>query len=217
MRKPCPLQWPDGWQRTASDERRPSRFGGHAGVGFSVALTDLRLELTRLGAANPVITTDLPVRLDGLPYSAAGPIKDPAVAVWFVLDGHERVFACDRWRTHAENMRAIAKTIEAMRGLARWGAADVVHRAFSGFAALPPGEPAHDRTPRHRPWRDVLGGPWPAELAGLDLFVLAKARHRAAIQGAHPDVGGSTEVAAELNAALAEAERELGIAVGVAQ
>lgn len=205
-REPYPLQWPDGWKRTKSHYRLRSRFGNSGHVSFSNARHSLLVELDRLGAANAVITSDLPTRHDGLPY-ANGRAEDPGVAVWFVLPNErgnleERVFACDKWLSHAENMQAIAKSIEAMRGLERWGAADVVQRAFSGFAALPPGVPLG---PAKRPWREVLGV---SALEGV--LDVAKRAHRDLIRKHHPDAGGSHELAAEINAALAEAERELG-------
>jgi len=42
-----------------------------------------------------------------------------------------------------------------------------------------------------------------------DRLATVKTRHRDLIKKAHPDAGGSHEIAAELNAATAEAEREL--------
>lgn len=214
-REPFPLQWPEGWQRTKAVLRARSRFGFRGQVGFSAACKDLLVELQRLGAANVVLTSDLPLRIDGLPYSN-GRAEDPGIAVWFVLADdrgrmQERVFACDKWLTHAENMVAIARSVEALRGLDRWGAGDVVTRAFAGFNALPAGssdEYVVPPPPRKRPWREVLGEPWP-ELDDEELLVLAKARHRKLIARHHPDVGGEHERAAELNAALDEAEREL--------
>lgn len=117
-----PLQWPEGWPRTAEILRRRSSFGnGRPMSAFQTAI-EVMDEMDRLGAANAVITSFLPTRSDGLPYSA-GRCEDPGIAVWFVLDGHERVFACDQWETPAENMRAIAKSVQ-----------------FAGFAALPPGQ-----------------------------------------------------------------------------
>lgn len=222
-REPFPLQWPEGYKRTRAADRSKSRFGfrGSGQVSLVSARNHLLDELSRLGAVNVVMTSDLPVRNDGLPY-ANGRSDDPGVAVWFVLPdarGNSRttVFACDRWRSHAENMMAIAKSVEAMRGLDRWGMADVVERTMGGFTALPSGEPA---APAKKPWRDVLfagdilfspGSPaLPPGLGRGDLLVLAKHRHRALIKQHHPDVGGSAELAAEINAALADAEQELG-------
>jgi hypothetical protein len=222
MREPFPLQWPDGWKRTPADERRRSNFGYRSTgqVSFSGARQHLLDELARLGAANVVITSDLPTRHDGLPY-ANGRAEDPGIAVWFAFPNtvsgrvEERVFACDKWRSHAENMQAIAKSIEAMRGLDRWGAGDVVARAFAGFNALPAGDGtevgAAPPPPRKRSWREVLGMYFASESIPIeDQLVVARARHRNLIKQAHPDAGGSHELAAEINAALAEAERELG-------
>ena len=96
-------------------------------------------------------------------------------------------------------------TLGALRGLDRWGAHEVVERAFAGFAALPSG----DTDPRVRPWRDVLGGTWPDGLDPEELFALAKNRHRKAMETQHPDVGGNGKAAADLNIAIAQAKAEL--------
>lgn len=216
-REPFPLQWPEGWKRTREADRQKSKFGhkGSGQVSLSNALFLLRAELDRLGAANVVITSDLPTRNDGLPY-ADGRATDPGIAVWFAMVSNqkveERVFACDKWRSPAENMQAIALSVEAMRGLSRWGAGDVVSRAFSGFAALPPGAGEEaPQGPRKRPWREVFSfdhGVY-GKLHKADQLALVRLRHRDAIKTAHPDAGGSHEAAAEVNAALAEAEAEL--------
>lgn len=208
MRSPYPLQWPPDTERTKSASRQRSRFGGNNRGRISPyeAAKSLREELRLLGAINPVITSQLPTRSDGLPYSDGTP-SDPGVAVWFTLGGIERVFACDAWITPGENMRALEHTINAMRGVERWGVASAEERIFSGFAALPPG--SSGTVPSGPPpWRETLGGSWP-ELDAADTLAIAKARHRAAIQSAHPDAGGSHELAAALNAALAAAELEL--------
>ena len=49
-------------------------------------------------------------------------------------------------------MQAIAKTIEALRGINRWGTGDMMEAAFKGFSALP----APDT---NKPWREVLDTP----------------------------------------------------------
>lgn len=206
MRDPYPLQWPEGWKRTTWRQR--SKFEPH----FTIDRDDVLHWLGKRGS-RVVITSDLPTRNDGLPYYAG--VSDPGIAVWWVEKGHERVVACDRWSRADENMRAIAKTLEALRGLERWGAHEMVERAYAGFAALPAGDGSEHvpppPAPTKRPWRKVLGetfAPWPA--LGVDeLLLLARSRHRKLIQLHHPDVGGDHAIAAELNAALAEAEAEL--------
>lgn len=192
-RSPFPLQWPDGWARTTV--RATSRFS----TGMSSALKRLRHELKLLGTANVVITSDLPTRASGMPY---GDAADPGIAVWFVMDGAERVFACDRWRHAGDNVHAVALSIAALRGLDRWGASDMVSRAFAGFAALPAPTPS---------WIDVLQ--MTREVGRTtdkdSLLRDARRQHRHLMRLAHPDVGGTHETAVRLNNALEEAEREL--------
>ena len=218
-RQPFPLQWPDGVRRTKQGSRQRSRFGHRGQVSFAQARREMLLELDRIGAANIVLTSDLPVRHDGLPYANGG-AEDPGVAVWCVVPNGgkfvERVFACDAWLTHAENMTAIARSVEALRGLDRWGMAEASERAFAGFAALPPGDGSEHvapPTPKKREWHEVLGVTdlfKSGMLADGDLLAIVKTRHREAIRLHHPDAGGDVAIAAELNAALAEAEKELG-------
>lgn len=214
MRQPYPLQWPAGWARTPPEKRERALFR----VSLAEGIQDLLYELRLMLAAGVVITSDLPTTSKGLPY-ASGKCDDPGVAVWCVINRQERVFACDRWTTPAANLRAIGKTVEALRGIENWGAADMVTRAFSGFAALPPGgeEMAPNPASTKRPWRDVLGlsgamsslgrNSTPAYLAKARAYV--KEAYREAIVIAHPDAGGSHERAAELGEALAAAEAEI--------
>lgn len=207
MREPFPLQWPEGWQRTPWSRRQRSAFSPH----FTADRDDVIHWLRKRGS-RVVITSSLPTRQDGLPYYAS--TEDPGIAVWWIEKGHERVVACDRWIRADENMRAIAKTLEAMRGLDRWGASEMVERAFAGFAALPPGTGEASPPPAapRRTWRQVfdIATNLGQIFNDAELLAVVKARHRLLIKTAHPDAGGSHEIAAELNAALAEAERELG-------
>lgn len=215
-RSPYPLQWPPGSKRTKPAERKYSRFGSvgaysKQAVSPYEAAKQIHTELERLGASHIVITSMLPTRHDGLPYADGRADKDDTgVAVWCVYEGRERVFACDRWMSPGENMRAIALSIEAMRGLDRWGMADATEKVFAGFAALPAGEQSG---PVKRNWREVLGetfGAWPEGVLERDeLLVLAKSRHRKLIANHHPDRGGDPAKAAELNIALEEATAEL--------
>lgn len=200
-REPYPLQWPEGWKRSTWASRQRSQFEPRFTEDRDTIIRWLEKRGSRV-----VITSNLPTRQDGLPYYAS--TDDPGIAVWWVEKGNERVVACDRWMRADENLRAILKTLEAMRGLDRWGATEMAERAFAGFAALPPGSSGSMPT-GPRPWREVLGGTWP-EMDRAELLAIAKTRFQKLIAVAHPDAGGDTERAAELNVAYEAAVQELG-------
>ena len=74
--------------------------------------------------------------------------------VYFTRNGRQLCIPCDRYLTVADNLRAVALSIEAIRGLERWGGMSMMDRAFTGFAQLPAANvPAKPR----RPWREVFG------------------------------------------------------------
>ncbi len=206
-RSPFPLQWPDGYDR--AETRTASRFV----TGMARSVRQLLHELTRLGAANVVITSNLPTRISGLPYGEA---DDPGIAVWFVLDGHQRVLCCDRWSRPGENVHALALTVEAMRGISRWGASDVVSRAFEGFKALPAVSGDGGGTTG---WRVTFGltrtGLRTLRLGSDDetfqkrVLGIVRAEYRRMMQKAHPDVGGTHDQAVALGAALLAAEQDI--------
>jgi hypothetical protein len=126
------MKWADG---------RVSSWKSKVGATVAQGVKRLDDELSRLDARNVVISTNLRVRLDSLPASGQREPDDPGVAVYFTLDGKRRCLPCDRWDRVADNMIAIAKFIDAMRGQLRWGVGDV-GAIFEGFKALPPAEAA---------------------------------------------------------------------------
>jgi hypothetical protein len=196
-----PLSWPAGRPRTKFP--KASRFGKSSWINgeFRNTLTTGRArdlvvsELNALGAKHVVISTNIPLRNDGMFRAAANEPADSGVAVYFTLRGRQMVFACDQWETVKENAWAIAKTIEALRGIERWGSGDMLERAFTGFAALPG---AVSRT-----WRDVLEVSFEATFAEVRKRYLTLSKER------HPDYGGDEKQMAELNAAYEQAEREM--------
>lgn len=146
------------------------------------------IELERMGCnlRNVVISTNVALRLDGLPYSNQKAPDDPGVAVWFVHGGEERVLACDRWDLVEHNLRAIAKHISAIRGQDRWGVGSL-EQAFRGYTALPAGDEPRD-------WRAVLGFS-PDEIVYPNLI---HERFKKLAMKRHPDHGGTDESFAEL-------------------
>lgn len=185
-----PLHWPPGFPRVSV--RYKSKFGEK---NFGFARDNLIHEIDLLGGRKIVLSTNVPLRADGLPYADNRRIADPGVAVYFDYREKPRVFACDKWSSTAENMWALAKTIDAIRGIARWGASDMLERAFTGFTALPAS------TSVRTPWQ-ILEVPRTATLEQLK-----NARIKLA-QIHHPDHGGSAERMAEINRAYDAAIKE---------
>lgn len=212
-----PLQWPAGWKRTVESMRRPGHFGttkqqrnssGQSLYRFrevitvAQAIARIREELARIGVTDDdiVISTNLALRLDGFPRSGQPEPTDPGAALYWRDRGDTRCMAIDRYTKVAANLAAIAATLEAMRAIERHGGAEILDRAFTGFAALPaPGGSEH--------WRDVLGiADQGSRSEQLDRAHSAY-RFLAAIR--HPDKGGDADQMAHLNAAWAQAKKEL--------
>ena len=185
-----PLCWPDNRPRTT--DRGRARFGHrHAGSSGLRELTlaegreRVREELARLKAADVTISTDVPLRRDGLPRSDRKAPADPGAAVWFHVAGAARVLACDQWRTVGDNLAAIAKHIDALRGMERWGVGTIAE-AFEGHRALPPWK-----------WWEVLGVDEDADAATI------RRAYRDLARTQHPDAGGDEDKFNELSAAHA--------------
>jgi hypothetical protein len=202
-----PLAWPAGKPVTRSPVRSP--FGRNHTV--SSGIDEIRRNLKLMGGRNVVVTSNLPMRNDGQPSGSAS-VREGAsrgVAVYWTVDNNPHVIACDTYWHVEHNLRAISLSLEAMRGIERWGAVQAA-QMFQGFQALPPGSGEVSST--QRPWREVFaadGGPIPTDLPPEDQLAIAKGRYRRAIAKAHPDAGGDMAAAAELNQAMADAEAEL--------
>ncbi|MEJ8571291.1 DnaJ domain-containing protein [Microbaculum marinum] len=196
MTEAYPLQWPVGWPRTPAHQRQASRFDPGGLARESRLIVE---ELRRLGARHAVVSTNVELRLDGLPYSNRRAPDDPGVAVYFELEGRPQCIPCDRWAKVEENARAIWKSIESLRGLERWGAKSFVDAAFRGFEALP--APSADNAAH---WTTVLGVGRAADADEINAAYRKKARE------AHPDAGGTVEAMSALNAARTAALAERG-------
>ena len=183
MTQAYPLHWPAGWPRT----KRP--IASAFRVTFAEARDDLQKELRLMDARYMVISTNHTLRRDGLPYANQPAPDDCGVAVYFEWKGRQMAFACDKWDNVRANLRAIGKTVENLRGIERWGASDMMERAFSAFEALPAPKSC---------W-DELGIDENASRADIQDAYRDKAKR------VHPDHGGSASAMAALNAARAEA------------
>lgn len=172
---PYPLVWPATWPRhTGTRQAWPS--SGNA-MSLGAALKECQDELRRIGARNIVLSSNVTL--------GAGRPADPGVVAYCTYDGMQVAIPCDRWNTVAGNLRAIAKTIEAMRGMERWGAKHMIRAMLTGLTALP----------GTRAWWDVLGVAQTASIEEVE------AAHRQAARKHHPDRGGDPTAMAAINAA----------------
>lgn len=189
-----PLNWPQGWKRVTC--RKRGKFNCNT---LERATSELLHELHLMGVGdwNVIISTNVPLRRDGLPYSGMANPVDSGAAVYFKYKEKNMVFACDTYVNVIDNVWAIRHTIEALRGIQRWGASDMMERSFTGFEALPPA--------RGKNWWEILEVPRQADLA-----FIKDAYKKKAIEF-HPDkTGGSHDMMAEVNRAWSEAEKERG-------
>lgn len=215
-----PLCWPVGWKRTPPSQRKGARFSKgerkyhtysdgttnayttQRDLTVSDATARLLSCLAKMNVSDDdvIVSSNLALRLDGLPRSGQGAPADPGVAVYWQKRGEPmRCMAVDQYSAVADNLAAVAATLEHMRGIERHGGAAILDRAFTGFAALPAPGAA-------RAWRDVLGVPKDAPL-GIEL---ARRAYRRLASQNHPDRGGSAARMAEINAAWEQAQEALG-------
>jgi hypothetical protein len=206
-----PLCWPNGWRRTPEHQRTRAKFGRNERqyssladsqgnrvswnrkreLTIEAAITRVLEELERMGIQRHtiIISSDLRLRNDGLPYSTQNTSRiDQGAAVYWKDGKHMRCMAIDRYDRIADNLGAIAATIEAMRAIERHGGAEILDRAFTGFAALP--APADLQRPH-----EILGVDERASRSEIEY-----AYKRLAAQ-AHPDKGGSNEQMSRINTA----------------
>lgn len=206
-----PLCWPAHFPR--STEQKEGRFGSrnHDGYGnkqLTIAQATSRVlseleKFTKLGHTyrcdpdSVIISTNLKLRKDNLPRSNQSEPDDSGVCVYFKLDGKDRCIPCDQFTRVADNLAAIAGTLEALRKIERYGS-QMFEATFTGFTALPSPDQISART-----WREVLN------YYGSSINE-AKNAYRRLCKETHPDQGGSVEQFQEVQTAFEQAKMELG-------
>lgn len=146
-----PLHWPAGWPRATERTRgrfsRKERQYYSGGTGSYLRSRQMTIaegvertlaELGRFGVRREdiVISSNVRTRNDGLPRSGAAEPDDPGVAVYWTLNGERQCMAIDGYDRAADNLAALAATIESMRAIERHGGAQILRRAFQGFKQL---------------------------------------------------------------------------------
>jgi len=187
-----PLHWPEGQKRT----RFPT--GSRFNVSPGQAINSLLKEIAMLGGRHIVISSNQRLRKDGLPYSSGRMPDDRGVAVYFLFKDKQRCFACDKWDLMHDNIQAVKKTIEAIRGIQRWGSSEMVDRAFSGFDALP--------NMQEDDWRVVL------HCRGVTLLEEVRDKYMRLRSIHHSDKGGEDAEFVRIQKAWEQAQKEFAAA-----
>lgn len=198
-----PLTWPEGRDRT-QPHFRERNYAFWRGT-LDKHRRSLQEEIRMLGGRTLVVSTNVPLRKDGEMMSTAREPEDPGVAVYFqrrhkaTNEWQSLCFACDKYGTVRENIRAIAVTIESIRRIERHGSSDMMERAFKGFTALP------ERASEF--WREVLDIPPDAKPTPEQI----EKSFRCFAHIYHPDKGGTHEEWLRLVNARENAMRDLGV------
>lgn len=189
-----PLCWPENKPRAAERLDRSYR-SSYFGTG--------RVPMTR-ARAYAAITSELQRwRIDRFVISMSpgyrhGP-SDPGVALWWDHPGRGlRVLACDQYARPHDNLYAIALTLDAMRGLERWGAYSMEQAIEGAKLALPPPAGSSEIV-----WRKILGDV-PKGIEKVDALAVINARYRRMAQ----EAGNDEKEQLRLNLAVEAARQE---------
>lgn len=174
---PYPLLWPDRHKRTPRERRARSAFR----TTLETAAKDAARNLRNFGASDITITSNVKSDIAGTSTLVG---QDPGVAVWFTKNKRQMCFCCDLYIDVMSNIRAIGLSIAALRDLERYNAQMFEQMMnVNNFDALPAQagdgvtmyfSGCRSRSEVDAKWRD-----------------LAKVHH--------PDVGGDSDLMAEIN------------------
>ncbi len=153
-----PLAWPAGYTRTQNPKLNVAFFQTTFGKERDALLKELKL----LKATDVILT-------------------DKGVAVYFKFNGQPSVLCCDAWDLIEDNVHAIVKTVDAMRGIDRWKVSEVLQRTFTGFKALPETTATEESV-----WETLGLNEKPASTIIIHQAFKQQAKK------VHPDVGGSS-------------------------
>ena len=171
-----PLKFPLGWKRTIRRDKRSSQFRCTFGRARDYLINEIRL----LGGTKPIISSNLMLRNDGLPYAMSKQPEDTGVAVYFTRKNKEVCIPCDKWIKVEDNLYAVSLCINALRSLDRWGAKDMVDASFQGFLML------------EQPKGTIQ---YFEDCVNKDMI---ENRYKILRKELHPDVGGTNEEFAEM-------------------
>jgi hypothetical protein len=153
-------------------------------INWDQTLRELEYEVWALGGRDIVIgvgLTEYDIRQDGAPRANARPMAHPGVEISFDSRYGRLTYATDVFTDWRDNVRAVAKGLEALRAVERWGVAKRGQQ-YAGFAMLTAG-----------PGQEELGRELVARYGGIT----------EALRATHPDTGGEQANARDFAAVMA--------------
>lgn len=182
-------QWPG--PVTARRTRGPFK-----NLGLPKILGALERELRALRARDIIIRAFIPadqIRLDGWPRANARATA-PGVVLEFVSDAtkSQQRFYCDRFLYWEDNLLSIARAMENLRAIDRWGV-NKGGEQYAGYRAIAAQSSAGDNARLHAAAALLAkhGGVTP--LSVLMTVTVARDAWRRARVATHPDRGGSAD------------------------
>ena len=194
--RPLPV-WPHG----ETNGRRQGQFRvngrwvdgewkpGKGRAGWDQTLRDLEREVEMLGGDDVLIGVGLEardIRLDGRPRADARAMSHPGVEVSFDSRYGRLTYATDVFTDWQDNLRAVAKGLEALRAIDRWGVAKRGEQ-YAGFAMLTAG-----------PGQEELGKTIVEQYGSV----------ASALRATHPDTGNGKHTTREFQAVMAYRESQ---------
>lgn len=177
-----PLCWPPGWPKTEPHNRESAKFK----TALPAALANLKRQIELMGGAGVLLSSNYTL-------GSSNP-KEPGVVAYFTWAKVEMAIPCDRWLKLEDNVHAIALTVEAMRGMERWGAKHMIRAMFTGFKQLP-------LNPNGESWWKVLNVPVNAPRDQV------RDAYQRLVKESHPDAGGDQERFIKIQRAYEEYEQ----------
>lgn len=208
-----PLCWPENEERLPSSEVRRAKFsrkndqgwGGSKPLTIAQATKRLNKQISaytkpgkpwRINPDTVIISSNMVLNKDRSIRSGQRDPSDPAVAVYYVLDGDPKCIPMDTYDRVSDNIASIAQCLADMRSLERHGHR-ISSKVYNAFTALPTPDQVTKTT-----WRDVL------EYYGHSLEE-AKTAYRKKASENHPDRGGDQEKLTQINLAWEQAQEAL--------
>jgi len=167
-------------------ERTRLRRSAAFRASYSDTVDLLVKELSQLRVSTAVVEVAVDgreLRADGLPRATANP-SDPGVVLWFVRNGQNVCMPCDRFDDWQDNLRAIAKSLEALRAVDRYGVTTAGEQ-YQGWTRLGQGNGSRFESKE-------AAASFLSRVLGNDLKNYARDTCRREVEKrTHPDKGGS--------------------------